>query len=158
ERLPGVTAAGAVSLLPGDKGYLSDFVFGRDASDTTGEPVTGIDSRIMSPGYFTAMEIPLVAGRNFNADDTDDQPRVVIVGADLADRLGLAPADLIGRTVRGREPEGKSNDTLATVIGVAAPVRYQHNETAPPPSLYFAQSQSAANFMSIVMRTTDAPM
>jgi ABC-type antimicrobial peptide transport system permease subunit len=70
--------------------------------------------RFISPGYFDAMEIPLLSGRDFNQRDRDN-PRVLIL-SDTTARTVFPGENPLGRTIRhwGR---------IYTIIGIAADAR-----------------------------------
>jgi predicted permease len=82
--IPGVTAVGAVSSLPLDK--QTDMLLPVTTGSANREPVAAAP-RIASSGYFGAMGIPLVEGRDFSKEDSRSGPRVAIVTKDLADKL-----------------------------------------------------------------------
>jgi predicted permease len=77
-RLPGVVAQGTVSVLPltGSVGWGGINIEGY--TPPPGQQLQ-VDLRSASEDYFTAMQIPLVAGRFFNSRDTLDMPQVVII-------------------------------------------------------------------------------
>ena len=71
-------------------------------------------SAIVSSGYFSTLDVRLAAGREFTADEErpESDQRVVIVGHQFARKAGLAPQDVLGRTVR-------LNAREHTIVGVA---------------------------------------
>jgi hypothetical protein len=89
--LPGVETVGAAILRPFDAGVIGLdsplLVEGqprnRDSIDLN--PIVNWEG--VTPGYFRAMGIELLAGRDFDEQDTDESPPVAIVGTDLAKRL-----------------------------------------------------------------------
>ena len=122
----GVKSAGysAVSILSGDEWDSSTSVEGPKAAD--GEDMQAFMNAV-SPGYFEAMKIPLLEGRDFTrADETpldDDHPwRVCIVNKKFADHFfkGKSP---IGRHVgQGTGPDTKLD---IEIIGVVADALYE---------------------------------
>src|SRR5207237_3718551 len=73
-RIPGVRAAGFVSMLPLQNwGWDAGFHLPGRAE------ILRAELRYVTPGYFRAMGVPLHAGRDFAASDTAKQPLVVIV-------------------------------------------------------------------------------
>ena len=76
-RLPGVMAAGLVSMPPGD-GHFGDFVFTIPEHPSHG-PVLQQDAlfRAADPGYFGAIGIPLLSGRFITSQDRLDRANVV---------------------------------------------------------------------------------
>jgi predicted permease len=85
-RLPGVLAAGLVSVAPGD-GYGDDRVFAIPERPSQG-PVLEQDAlyRTADPGYFSTLQIPLLSGRYFTEQERLDRSRFVIVSKKLADQ------------------------------------------------------------------------
>ena len=81
--LPGVAAAGAVNILPLSSNYDSRGVQVEDHPRPDGQGLSP-QGRSATPGYFEAMGIPLVMGRNFDAHDIDSGQLVVIVSEAMA--------------------------------------------------------------------------
>jgi putative ABC transport system permease protein len=84
----------------------------------------------VSPGYFAALGIPLVAGRDFNAGDSAKAASVVIVDRTFA-RFLFEDANPIGRHVHLG-----SNDTDAEIVGVVQDSRMNDLREKPPHILY----------------------
>ncbi len=85
-------------------------LLGATEGDTTRRSLCAI----VSASYFTTLGVHLVAGRAFTADEErpgSDQ-RVLIVGHQYARKAGVAPGDVLGRTVR-------LNARDYTIVGVA---------------------------------------
>jgi putative ABC transport system permease protein len=130
--------------------------------------------RAISPGFFTALGVPIIAGRDFNALDDQNQEPVAIVSASLAQRM-FPGQDPINRHVYWTDPVLEfipgSNSEKARftsphrIIGVAADVDDQHIVPAPTSTIYdtFADSpifgghlfiHTAANPYSLVTPVT----
>jgi len=94
--VPGVIAVGAISRLPVTGPYNS---WWDRYADADGSPTWGnADFRIVEDGYFRAMDIPLVAGREFTRiDDVESEPVAVINEATAA--AAFADADPLGRAI-----------------------------------------------------------
>ena len=110
-----------------------------------------IDWRIASPGYFNAMTIPLLRGRDFTDADGPPAPPVMIISQATAKRF-WGDADPIGRALhRAADPK-----TSFTVIGVAGDVRNTalNHES---PMLYYPMSFRVWPLMDVVVRTEGAP-
>jgi putative ABC transport system permease protein len=130
--MPQVQAAGAVFLRPLEysgigldailvlEGQRTDLRFG----DHEQNPVVNLES--VTPGYFQAMDIPVLRGRSFGEADTARAPRAVIVSDSLARRLWPGQ-DAIGKRlfVPGFLSDQGGGPAWATVIGVARNVRYR---------------------------------
>jgi predicted permease len=112
-RIPGASAVGAVAFRPmSDVGIMGDFVVERPTPLPHGYSV---DKPTVSPGYFAALGIRLLAGRDFTPADRAGAPGVVVVSQTVARRL-WPNESAVGRRISMEEPPGP-NDWL-TVIGV----------------------------------------
>ena len=84
-RIPGASAVGAVAFRPmSDVGIMGDFVVDGPTPLPHGYTV---DKPTVSPGYFAALGIRLLAGRDFTPDDRAGAPGVVVVSQTVARRL-----------------------------------------------------------------------
>jgi putative ABC transport system permease protein len=151
-RLPGVTAAGAISWTPLDSGgsATSFVVLGRQAPRQGDEPVA--DIRIVTPGLFQALRIPLLHGRDFTPDDRAATRRVAVVNATLARDLG-GPAQAIGQRLKlwwGGDPE-------VEIVGVVGDVSLVSLDTASRATVYMPHAQDGNNFMTLMLRSDGSP-
>jgi putative ABC transport system permease protein len=122
ERLPGVTAAAGVSVRPFRFGEVADGIQVRRPEDVATDPnaAVGAARMIVTPAYFTAMDIAVVDGRAFMESDRDATPPAVIVSRSLARTL-WGDASPVGKPIEaftlGQQWQ------RSQVIGVAADVR-----------------------------------
>jgi len=138
EGLPGVRAAGLVTRVPLRDGGWQGTVTIEDRPDLAGDREPNALFRIISPGYFTAMDIVVEAGRGFTAADGDGAPPVAIVSAAFAERMWPGQ-DPIGRRIRHRF---RDDPTWVTVVGVAEETRMTRLTGDNPNVLYVPLSQS----------------
>ena len=98
-RLPGVRAAGAISVLPlgGTENVTWFVVEGAEPLPRGKEPVA--EDRLITPDYFDAMGVNMVSGRDFDATDGVDKPPVIIVNETLAKQVFPA-GDALGKRIR----------------------------------------------------------
>ena len=81
--LPGVDAAGVVDSLPTQGGSNQPIAIeGQPARPMADQPEVAV--RVVTPGYFRAMRIPLRQGRDFNDDDVADRPATVVISESMA--------------------------------------------------------------------------
>ena len=148
--LPGVTHAGAVSILPQmDMNRTLEF----DLDSLAAEALPDRPSarfRVATPGYFESLGIRLIRGRTFQRSDV--AAGAVVVSRSLAERFWPG-VDPLGRHVRLALPTGPS--AWLTVVGVVEDVRQWIN-TPPDPTLYWANLQQAE--FAFVLRTTVDPV
>ena len=151
--IPGVKAAGAAVTLPigGDDFGATYAVEGQPAPKPSEEPVAGY--QIVTPGYFDAIGMKIVAGRDFSDADSAEAPDVVMVNQTLA-RQAWPGTDPIGRRLRiGRN----ASAPWQTVVGVVTDIRHLGPATPPRPELYEVHTQSPFSFMAFVVRTEADP-
>jgi putative ABC transport system permease protein len=150
--LPGVQAVGAISFLPltGDRSSSGFIVPGRPAPAKGDEPVG--DMRAVTPGYFAAMGIPIVAGRPLAATDVMGSPGVAVVSETLA------------RTIWPNESAvGKFLDyewykmEHVQIVGVAGDVHHEGVDKQPFMEIYRPLPQFAYSAMTVVVRTAGDP-
>jgi predicted permease len=138
--LPDVAAAGLVSRLPLDATGEADtaaFVEDRPRAPNTMPDIH--DVAYITPGYFAAMGVPLLAGRTLGAPDPDREPHEVVVSRGFAERYWKdEPA--IGKRVRIL-----INGPWFTVVGVAGPVRGTALEQPPDETIYASIVTAAAD-------------
>jgi putative ABC transport system permease protein len=152
--LPGVTAVGAVSQLP-----LSGSTAGRGfVVEGAAPPAAGQEPGawwgIACPGYFQAMGIRLVSGRDFTMDDRATSPMVVVINETLRDRY-FPGKDPVGQRIRlgGQD----SNAPWMTIVGMIADVKHSGLRDDKHPYLYATYQQNAWPAMSVIVRTAGDP-
>ena len=156
--LPGVTAVSAINHLPlaGDVWKLGYTIEGRPRP-APGQGWSAV-YRIVQPGYFATLQLPLLGGRDFSDADGSASPHVAIVNKAMADRRWPGePA--IGRRIF---LPGVSNVTApVTIIGIVANGRQADWTSAPDDEVYLAFPQRASEFglaaMTFVLRTAVEP-
>jgi putative ABC transport system permease protein len=144
---PGVSEVGAVYPLPmsGD-GWSGSFRV-EGEPDGPSDPLPHAEYAVTMPGYFHALRVPLVAGRDFATTDAAAAPLVAIVDETLA-RTHWPNASAIGKRINTRGPDGP----WATVIGVVGHVHNAGPATEGEPQLYLPFLQMPQSTMSIVVR------
>jgi putative ABC transport system permease protein len=147
--LPGVDVVSSAYPLPygGSRSTRSFKIEGR-RTEPGREPSVG--TAFVSPRYFTAMRIPLVAGRDFRDADTAAAPAVVIISRTLADEH-FPGAEPIGRRIDLQGPE-EDQQYWATIVGVVGDVRPLALDQEPEPWLYMPAAQSPLPFVGMVVR------
>lgn len=140
---PGVHTVGVVNELPlSDSESLSTlFVEGYP-----NEKQQLVEERGITQGYLSAMQTPLLQGRDFSDEDVSGHRLVAIVNEAFAKKY-FANEDAIGRRIR---TGADASSPWVTVIGVARDVRYMGLETAAIPQVYRSFWQVEWNESSIV--------
>ena len=159
--LPGVDEVGGVSLIPlsGMRASVDVIVDGRPVRR---EEMSEAEYRIVSPGYFGAVGIRLLAGRAFTERDRAGTIEVAAINKTMADRLWPGQ-DPIGARLR-IEP-GSRIDQLVEIVAVVNDVKHFGLDGAPTLDLYvpFAQLPEPSvvwikNNQFWVMRTAGSPI
>jgi predicted permease len=152
--LPGVQGAGYVSFLPLTMrgGIFPIWVEGQPR-DTTRFSMDAM-YRIATPGYFSAMGIPLLSGRDFGEQDSLTQIRTAIVSANFA-RKFWPNQNPLGRRFEVAEE-------MRTVVGVAGDVKGRGLERDSEPQVYTPYSQIDQGYewfqpKDLALRTTLDP-
>jgi putative ABC transport system permease protein len=119
-RLPGVVAAGASDRVPLDGEAWTGTFHPEGYEPAPGEGTPGGDFSLVSPSYFEAMGIPLLAGRDFGDQDRGGAPGVLIVDEWTAKRF-WPDGDAVGRRI-GFSGDPETPD-LEEIVGVVGHVR-----------------------------------
>ena len=137
--LPGVskTAFGIVAPWR-DNGFGPGLQFSGDGHAHTQEDPRA-QFRTISPGFFAALGVPILAGRDFNALDGQSKEPVVVVSESLAKRM-FPNGDAINRHVYWTDPVMKFIPGFSTaphrIVGVTADIDDQHVVPEPTLTIY----------------------
>jgi putative ABC transport system permease protein len=146
QAIPGVRAAAVSSGAPfGAGSYTSTAMTPIGPSALPPDTGVPIDWRIVTPGYFRAMGVPLLRGRDFTEADRSKDAPVVVVSAATAARL-WGKADPIGRSMR------QVADQLPfTVVGVVGDVKNTALDREAP-AVYLSAARRVWPLMDVVLR------
>jgi putative ABC transport system permease protein len=128
--IPGVTNAAYTSFLPM---VMRGGIWAVTFNTPKDPPAGAVSLRLVTPGYFATMGIPIIAGRDIAVSDTMESPLVAVVSASFV-RRHWSGQDPIGRRVFIGPFE-------RTVVGVAGDVRVRGLERESEPQLYVASRQ-----------------
>jgi putative ABC transport system permease protein len=143
---PGVTNASAVSTLPmSEVGQAMALPFNVEGQQPPPNEDPLADVRIIAPGYFETMKIPLLEGRFLDERDAQQTPRTSVINETMARRY-FPDRSPIGQTIQN--PHGRSE-----VVGVVADVRNQGLASEPKKQVYLPLKQSPTAGMAVVART-----
>jgi putative ABC transport system permease protein len=151
QALPGVRSAAVSSGIPfGAGAYYSHPMMATENSILPPDAKVPTDWRIVNPGYFKTMNIPLLLGREFEYTDAST-PNIIIVSQATA-RTFWGDANPLGRTLR-RSADPK---TPFTVVGVVGDVR-STQLSQESPAFYYSITTRTNPSMDVVVRTDAAP-
>jgi macrolide transport system ATP-binding/permease protein len=146
-RLPGVEAVGLTTRPP--------FTINQNRWEIwipsvhqPGQPGVTVDVTSVSAEYFQAVNVPILAGRPFSADDRTDTPRVAIVNETMARRF-WPNQSAVGQVFRTRN----SNGTPIQIVGVAADHKVSTVGESATPFLHVARTQQWNPYSAIIART-----
>jgi predicted permease len=147
EAVPGVEGVSAASTLPvsGGDSHGQLLIEGRPFEPGT---APGASYRRVLPNYFRTVDIPLIAGREFDARDRGQEPYVVIINESMARRF-WPDGDAIGKRIKVGPPE---NEPWLTIVGVVGDVRNEGLEAYDPYATYEPHPQRPWSTMFVVLR------
>lgn len=153
--VPGVKSASAVMPLP-----LSDNSL-RTSFEIEGRPMAKSDLprtfiRAVGLDYFGTMQIPLIAGREFNERDDRHAPHVIIINQTLA-RKFFPGENPVGKHMKVGMNADKS-DAMCEVVGVVGDVKHRNLWLPPDPESYVPYEQNPIGAMSIIVKSGADPM
>jgi putative ABC transport system permease protein len=144
--LPGAGEAAAVNFLPMDRGGSTSSYFqieGRPPFEKGREPFA--DWRVVTPGYFEAVGMPVVAGRGFTERDDERAPFVCLVNESLARRY--FPEGAVGGRLLVNEKEGPWE-----IVGVVPDTKDEDFDAEPELGFYRPMRQDPWWSMALVVR------
>ncbi|MGV8039997.1 MAG: ABC transporter permease [Thermoanaerobaculaceae bacterium] len=150
---PGVLGAGMVSRLPVLHGGGSTEVWApeRPSERSFSQQALG---RVVLPGYFSAMRMPLVAGRDLAETDREGTPQVVVISEAVVRRL-YPGENAVGRQIA--TDFGDSQPTLLQIVGVVADARLNQLDDGPSMAMYLPFTQVQVPTMHIAIRAGTDP-
>jgi putative ABC transport system permease protein len=155
DRIPGVTQA-AATTDPELTGDSSSSTFSIQGYKPAEDENTNFEESMITPGYFSTLHQPVLAGREFTVADGKGQPNVAVVNAAFAKRFFGSPQNAIGRQLA----KGGGNDVKydITVVGVVGDIRHTDLRTSLGPAVYkpYFQEEHPTG-VEIYVRTMQPP-
>jgi putative ABC transport system permease protein len=149
---PGIDGAGFVIGLPFGRTRISGGFTRTDQPRP--EPGQGPDAsfRAIDPGYFATMDIPVIAGRNFQLSDRHGTLPVAIINQALA-REYFAGEDPLGRQIDLQVSVGYADTLPRTIVGIVGDVRSNSLTQPDVSAMYVPEAQAGGSFGAIVMKS-----
>ncbi len=152
-QMPGVKAAAATNELPGQVRDRDDTYTIREHPALPQGQILDASTRFVDPGYFQAMQIPLLAGRTFTNDERLQRANKVIISQELA-----------RQTFKGEDPIGKHLEVAVfsrtpasfEIVGVAADTR-ELPAADFFPTIYYPLLAGQTNSIYLAVRTAGDP-
>jgi predicted permease len=142
--IPGVEVSGATTYAP-IAGCCSQFgtqIEGRTVPPGKELMVTG---NLITPGFFRALRIPLLRGREFTDADGPDAPQVVIINETFAKTFWPA-GDAIGHRI------DTGGGGMGTIVGIVGDIKQARLIDPPEPQFYRAHAQDPWERMTYTVR------
>jgi len=158
---PGVISAGAGFPIPFIGSNSSALFLIEGLTTAPGDPGPWGDVRYVSPGYFTALGIPLLKGRFFTDEDRTGSQAVAVIDENMA-RQYWPNEDPLGKHLRRN-----NRDPWAVVVGVVGHIRFtqlagddsstEGTQSSSSGVYYFPIYQTAAGFGFLIAKTNGDP-
>jgi len=162
------TIVGAVAARPRVRGVATAYDHPLEANwsenltivgdATVPDQARGVELRIVSPGYFEALDVELLDGRTFTDRDVLQAPGVAIVNEAFARAVG---GRLLGRRLRSSPPRFTYGPVAASdfeIIGVVRNERFRGLERPSLPAYYLSTRQFPQAAFELLVRTTGDPL
>jgi len=139
ESVAGVRSAAVTTNLPlyRQGNSISIVIEGRPAPPPGQELI--VVTRVISPGYFDTMSIPLLKGRPLTDQDTSTSPSVIVISETMARRFWPGEEAIGKRIAPGRV---RSPEDWIQVVGVVKDVRQFELNADPRPQMYLSYRQA----------------
>jgi predicted permease len=150
--IPGVRAASSTHFLP-----LTEMISGSCFASGDGPPPTPAESPssqflIVGSGYFPAMGIPVLRGRDFEERDNFSSQPVAIVNHEFVERY-FPGQDVLGKQLWVCWTIEKPVE----IVGIAADTRQANLQAAPQPTIFLSNAQAPMYFATLVVRAEGDP-
>jgi predicted permease len=151
-QLPGVRSAALTDSMPLSLDFESSTVYAEGQPFKSASELPLAVPFTVGPDFFKTLEIPLVAGRDFDERDGAKDARAAIVNETFA-RKFWPGQEALGRRFSLSGP----GDAYLTVVGVAADGKYETLAEEPQPAFYRPLPRDHAGFLILVARVEGDP-
>jgi putative ABC transport system permease protein len=151
-RLPGVQSASGSQITPvGGSTWNDEFRTESFTAKSDKDRMAWVNP--VSDGYFRTLDIPILAGRDFDTRDTPTSSKVAIVNEAMAKRFFATPSP-VGQHFQKQQGDGWSEPI--EVVGVVGTTKYRSMRDSAQPIVYFPRAQESpkAQEMAIEVRGT----
>ena len=146
--LPGIESAALAEAMPMVPASPAIRVVPQGVRLPAGAEAVSVFSNVVSEGYFSTMDVPMVEGREFQTLDGPDSPRVVIVNQQYA-RKYYPNQDAVGKRLRLNGPDGP----MAQIVGVAKQIQYVFPIEPMMEYVYMPLAQNPAAALTLMLHT-----
>jgi predicted permease len=155
-QLPGVQAVAVSTMLPGEGRNRDDVFTIREHPALPRGQVLDASTYFVDPGYFNAMQIPLLEGRVFAADDRLERSSEVIVNQDFV-RQFLKGESALGKHIKVDMVDVAGANAGLEIVGVAGDT-LEDVSNSPRPAVYYPFYSGSERSGTLVVRAQQAPL
>jgi predicted permease len=152
--IPGVSHVAFGSDLPGLGANTNQIEIEHSAVDTAAHRPS-VSYVVQSPGYFDAINLPILLGRDFNEIDGTANHKSAVLTRECAEHF-WPNQSAIGKRFRFYDDKNKPGDWI-TVIGISANIIQELNEKSPTPLLFVPFRQEGWSGMTLLVRSSSNP-
>jgi putative ABC transport system permease protein len=143
--IPGVVTSGATTYAP-IAGCCSQFGTSIDGRPFPPGKKLLVTGNLITPGFFRALRIPLLRGREFTDADGPDAPRVVIISETFAKQY-WPDGNALGHRI-------DTGGGMATIVGVVGDIKQARLIDPPEPQFYRPHAQDPWDTMTFTVRVS----
>jgi putative ABC transport system permease protein len=157
QELPSVMAVGAGTRMPLNMGpgLPTDAITLEDRPEIAREQTPWVVTAVVTPGYFEALRVPLLQGREFESRDSRTAPPVTVISRSMA-RAYWPDENPVGRRLRFAGIDAAM--PWLTVIGVVEDVRPFDPNSPQVRQMYLPFEQSPGRALVYFVATRDTPI
>jgi predicted permease len=152
EALPGVEGVAVASHLPILQGWGNYRIWNPETPPAEGTRPPYADRRVILPGYFETMGMPLLEGRALEGSDVDGSPPVVVLSRSAAERV-FPGERAVSRHVAVESVEGEPR--IFQVVGVVEDHRSSSLSGPVRPAMFYPYAQTPELRMRLAVAAPD---
>jgi predicted permease len=153
--LPGVTHVALTSNLPGLGAADRDIEIEHSTiNDAAHRP--SVSFVVQTPGYFDAINLPILLGRDFNETDGSANHKAAVLTRECAEHFWPGQS-AIGKRFRLYDEKNKPGEWIS-VVGISANIVQELNEKSPNPLMFIPLRQEGWNGMALLIRSIGNPI
>jgi putative ABC transport system permease protein len=152
QNLPSAVSVGMVMNLPLSGSSMNRGFKVEGRPDPKPDENVSMDYQVINRDYFSTLDVPIMHGRGFAADDTETAPRVIVINEAMA-RQYWPNEDPVGR--RMAIGESSKDTSWRTIVGIVGNIRHASLTEAPVPCAFidFRQDLESWPRMAFVIKT-----
>jgi putative ABC transport system permease protein len=156
--LPGVRGVAWATTLPLGRSYQGPTFFDivGDPPVTEGQRPTA-DYQIVSPAYFSTLDLPVVAGRGFDDRDAPGKAQVCVVNQAFVRRYLQGRSPLGVKVAIRQSPSPQAPPDVREIVGVARQVKGRPNEAEDLIQIYVPLAQDTPGDIFMIVRPASGP-